>query len=950
MQAQWQENYVITAGPTGTTISGGASGSSQASGDASWYEDGSGFAESDSSGSGSSSGSGYSDASGASWASGFSGQDHYKDQSSWSEPYNLVGLSSSGTTVDNVWGDTTTTWSNGTWSSWQGPSSGSGSGSGASSATSGSFSTSYDQDVGYSGFSQEAGVSEMGSDSGWTWGVGWAGAGRNGPLGPSAYSGLGYTFAPGVTVAPVNDQFDAEGQAVSVQVQASGSGVVYSAQGLPAGVAINASTGLISGTIAAGAYAAGPLYVSTVTYTDAAGASASQSFVWLISDPVTLTNPGDQSGTEGVGVDLIPTATDVNGGDLFTWTQTGLPAGLSLDPDGGAITGTPAAGSAGVYVVTLTATDLGGASASQAFVWTVAPAVTITDPGLQSNTEGDSVSLPIQATDATGGTLTFSETGLPPGLALSSGGLITGQISAGDAANGPYFATITAGDGTYSATQTVLWLVSDPVTVADPGPQSSSADDPVSLQIRATDTTGGTPTFTATGLPPGLSISNSGQITGDPTTAGFYDVTVTATDGAYSGSTTVGWDVADSAVSLVDPESQSSTEGDAVTLQLQATDAEGLPLEYSADGLPAGLSLNAQTGAVTGTIAAGAAGFYVTTITAADADFASASQTFIWNVAPAVTITDPGRQKSTEGDTVSLQIQATDATGTPTFSATGLPSGLSISSGGLISGTIAAGAAAQGPYDVTITASDGTYSATQTVAWSVAPAVTITDPGPQSNTEGDPINLQVNATDSAGTPTFSATDLPAGLQMSSGGAISGTVATGAAAQGPYDVTITATDGTYSATETVPWSVAAPAPAPAPADTAVSDAVFVELGQTGGSGSLQVAFPGHGARLPKILRATPPGARTAGPSFRSRTLKSPRRWRSFPTGWRTWRARTSRMKTSATCCDDCNRSTRSTPTTRSSGGTTRKLGQGRASGPRRCRRRWMWPRRPAFRRR
>ncbi len=412
MQSQWQENYVITAGPTGTTTTGGASGSGQASGDASWYEGGSDFAESDSSG------SGYSYASGNSLASDVSGQDHYHDQSSWSEPYNLVGASSSGTTVDNVWGNATTAWNDGTWSSSQGPSSGSGSGSGSStsSATSGSFSTSYDQVVGYSGFLPNADFYGMGAsgDPGWRWGVGWAGAGPNGPLGPSAYSGLGYTFAPGVTVAPVNDQFDAEGQAVSVPVQASGSGVVYSAQGLPAGVAINASTGLISGTIAAGAYAAGPLYVTTVTATDAAGASASQSFVWLISDPVTLTNPGDQSSTEGVGVDLIPTATDVNPGDLFTWTETGLPAGLSLDPDGGAISGTPAAGSAGVYVVTLTATDLGGASASQAFVWTVAPAVTIPDPGVQSDTEGDTVSLQLTATDAAG-TLSFTET-LDPDL------------------------------------------------------------------------------------------------------------------------------------------------------------------------------------------------------------------------------------------------------------------------------------------------------------------------------------------------------------------------------------------------------------------------------------------------------------------------------------------------------------------------------------------------------
>ena len=52
-------------------------------------------------------------------------------------------------------------------------------------------------------------------------------------------------------------------------------------------------------------------------------------------------------------------------------------------------------------------------------------------------------------------------------------------------------------------------------------------------------------------------------------------------------------------------------------------------------------------------------------------------------------------------------MQATDALGTPTFTATNLPTGLSISSSGKITGTIAAGAAAKGPYKVTITATDG---------------------------------------------------------------------------------------------------------------------------------------------------------------------------------------------------------------------------------------------------
>jgi Putative Ig domain len=83
------------------------------------------------------------------------------------------------------------------------------------------------------------------------------------------------------------------------------------------------------------------------------------------------------------------------------------------------------------------------------------------------------------------------------------------------------------------------------VTVTNPGNETATVGTAASLQIAATDSASGQSlSYSATGLPAGLSISASGLITGTPTTAGSYPVTVTARDttGA-SGSATFTWTV-----------------------------------------------------------------------------------------------------------------------------------------------------------------------------------------------------------------------------------------------------------------------------------------------------------------------------------------------------------------------------------------------------------------------
>ena len=83
------------------------------------------------------------------------------------------------------------------------------------------------------------------------------------------------------------------------------------------------------------------------------------------------------------------------------------------------------------------------------------------------------------------------------------------------------------------------------VTVTNPGSQTSTVGTAVSKQITATDSASGqTLTYSATGLPAGLSISSSGLITGTPTTAGTSTTTVNAKDGTgATGSASFTWTV-----------------------------------------------------------------------------------------------------------------------------------------------------------------------------------------------------------------------------------------------------------------------------------------------------------------------------------------------------------------------------------------------------------------------
>jgi hypothetical protein len=596
--------------------------------------------------------------------------------------------------------------------------------------------------------------------------------------------------------------------------------------GLPAGLSFNRATGLITGTIAAGAGNLGT-YNTTVTVTDGTS-SVSEGFLWNVASGITITPIGTQQNTEGDTVTLNVQATDLVSNARLSYSATGLPTGASINPTTGAITGTIAAGAGNAtpYSTTVTVSD-GTSSVSQTFTWNVASGIAIAPIATQQNTEGDSVTLQVYATDLdSSAILSFSASGLPTGLSINrTTGAITGTIAAGAGNDPSYNTAITVSDGIRTVSESFVWNIASAISITAIADQQNTEGDSVSLQVHATDgnnasSANGVPTalFSASGLPTGLSINRTtGLITGIVAAGAGnvtpYSTTITASDGRSSSSASFTWNIA-SRITITPIADQQNTEGDSVSLQVQATDLHSGELSYSASGLPTGLSINPATGAISGTIAAGAGNIapYSTTVTVSDGT-SSVSTTFTWNVASSITITSIADQQNTEGDTVNLQVQATDlnSSATLSFSASGLPTGLSINtSTGLISGTIVAGAGNVMPSSTTITVSDGTSSSSVSLVWDVASSITMTPIGGQQNTEGDSVSLQVQATDlnSGATLNYSVSGLPTGLSINrTTGLISGTIAAGAGNLPSYTTTVTVSDGTSTVSLSFTWNVA-----------------------------------------------------------------------------------------------------------------------------------------------
>ncbi|MFC5531640.1 beta strand repeat-containing protein [Cohnella yongneupensis] len=399
--------------------------------------------------------------------------------------------------------------------------------------------------------------------------------------------------------------------------------------------------------------------VITVTATDDSGAFVSDTFKITIANtndaPTVAVELEDKNATEDAPFSFeIPVGTfaDVDAGDHLTLTASGLPSWLTFN--GSEFSGTPANADVGEAVITVTATDSSGATASDTFKITIANtndtpmlATAIAD---QNATEDAPFSFAIPAgtfaeVDA-GDHLTYTASGLPTWLTFD------GSTFNGTPANenvGESVITVTATDDsgatvTDTFTITIANTNDAPTVAVELEDKNATEDAPFSFAIPAgtfADVDEGDHlTLTASGLPSWLTFDGS-EFSGTPANAdvGEAVITVTATDG--SGATTSDTftitiantnDTPTLATAIAD---QNATEDAAFSFAIPAgtfadVDA-GDHLTYSASGLPTWLTFDGST--FNGTPANEDVGESVITVTATDDSGATVTDTFKITVA-----------------------------------------------------------------------------------------------------------------------------------------------------------------------------------------------------------------------------------------------------------------------------------------------------------------------------
>jgi hypothetical protein len=299
-------------------------------------------------------------------------------------------------------------------------------------------------------------------------------------------------------------------------------------------------------------------------------------------------------------------------------------------------------------------------------------------------------------------------------------------------------------------------------------------------------------TWTATtgALPPGMSLSSAGAISGTPTQSGAFNFTVQAKDSAtptaHTATASLTLNV-NQVPAITSATSTTFTAGASGTFTVTATGFPA-PTFTETGALPAGVTLTAASGVLAGTAGAGTGGTYPITITAQNGVTPNATQSFTLTVNQAPAITSQVSAGFAAGVQSTFTVTVTGFPA-PTLSETGaLPTGVTFNaSTGVLSGSTSA----QGSYPVVFTAANGIGSnASQNFTLVVGLAPAITSGNSTTFTVGTPGTFTVTASGSPAS-TFSETGaLPSGVTLNATtGLLSGTPAVGTG--GSYSLTITA---------------------------------------------------------------------------------------------------------------------------------------------------------------
>ena len=497
------------------------------------------------------------------------------------------------------------------------------------------------------------------------------------------------------------------------------------AQGtLPPGLQLNSTSGVIYGTPTTAGLSSFAMQVSS----QAGGGPVLSAYAYLSinvsTPPLTITTASLPAGA--VLTAYSQTLAVTGGTPPYTWrvTSGSLPGGLTLASSGN-ISGTPTA--AGTFTIQVAVSDSQQGSASGSFTIKInsAALVVITTTSLPAGAVGTAYAATALA--ATGGTPPYTWSvasgALPSGLSIASG-----VISGTPAAVGSFTFQVTVTDSqqaTATGTFTIRITAAALVITTTFLPAGTVGTVYTATTLAAT---GGAPPYTwsvapGSTLPGGLSLSSAGVVSGTPSVAGTFPVTLQVTDSAQVAATrSYSIAVAAPAAPLSITTNQISVpSGQAGVAYTETFAATGGITPYSwyitAGALPPGLNLNQSTGSVTGTPTA--AGTFTFTVEVADIADHSVFQPFTITVIAAVKITTPSSLAAgITGTPYTQQFAASGGVAPYVWSvaAGSIPSGLSFStSTGLLSGT----PTTPGTYNFTIGVVDGSKQ-TDSVAYTIA--------------------------------------------------------------------------------------------------------------------------------------------------------------------------------------------------------------------------------------